>query len=150
MLDKVAAKKFQNIVGTKAVLTIMDGPDIELTIEEVIATNCKKDDEERPTDCRKDPFSVILSGPVSNQAPDGTYNIKFEKIGILEMLYVDNKSDNPETEKFNQDAAKEAHGKRKMKAKSKSDSKDNDKEIAPGAMPPLEPEEGVLYEIIFG
>lgn len=137
MLDKVTFKKFEKIVGSQAVLTVLDGPDINLTVEEV-HTNTLKDDDDRPEDCRKDPFSVLLSGPVSNQAPDGTYAVSFDTIGVLEGLYVDNKADNPECEKFN--TAKEAGDAPVAEAE----------KLAPGAAPPPEPEKSVLYEIVFG
>ncbi|WP_417456235.1 DUF6916 family protein [Kordiimonas sp.] len=147
MLDKVTSKNFKDIVGTKATITIMDGPDIELTVQAVHEIKLTKDDE-RPDSCRKKPFSVVLSGTESHQAPDGSYDVTFEKIGLLEHVYVDNKSDNPESKDFNTKAAKEAAeaikaAKKAAAAGKKADSDDD-------AAPPSEPEPSVLYEINFG
>lgn len=154
MLDKVTPKNFKDIVGTKASLTIMDGPDIELTVEEVHEVKLKKDDA-RPSECRKNPFTVILSGPQAYQAPDGCYDLTFEKVGLLEGLYVDNKADNPESEDFNAEAMKKAAeavkkaaaAKKKAPAKAKKQADDatkveNEQDTQPRPV--------VLYEINFG
>lgn len=148
MLDKVTAKNFKDIVGTEAAVTIMDGPDVPLTVEEVIVTKLSKDDD-RPGDVRKQPFTVVLSGPESNQAEDGTYDVSFEKIGVLEGVYVDNKSDIPETEDFNKAEAEKVK-KPAKKTKASKAKKAEAEEAAPGAAPPPEPEPKVLYEICFG
>ena len=125
MLDKVTSKNFKDLIGSKVTLTIMDGPDIELTVEEVHEAKLKKDDV-RPAGCRKKPFSVILSGPESYQAPDGCYDLTLDKVGVLEGLYVDNKSDNPESEDFNTEAMKKAAvvAKKKAPAKAKKQADD--------------------------
>lgn len=147
MLDKVKPKQFKDIVGTKATLTVMDGPDVELTVEEVIKMSVK-DDGDRPADVRKDPFTVILSGPSHHQAPDGNYAVGFEKIGVLEGLFVDNKADIPECEKFNEAKAKEATA-APAEDDDSGEAAEGD-EAAPTAAAPAEPEQSVLYEIVFG
>jgi hypothetical protein len=146
MLDKITPKNFKDIVGTKVTMTIMDGPDIELTVEEVHEVKLKKGDD-RPANCRKNPFTVILSGPESYQAPDGSYSLTFEKVGILEGLYVDNKADNPESESFNTEAMKKAAATARKKAPAKGKAKKAD---APEATEATQPGPVVLYEIKFG
>jgi len=152
MLDKVTSKNIRDIAGTKAVLTIMDGPDVELTVQDVLEIKVGKD-EERPSDCRKAPFTVILSGPESYQAPDGSYDISFEKIGVIEGVYVDNRSDNPESNDFNVEQAQKAAAEVKKKAMAQAKKKAAPKAKAKAAentSPPAPPEPVVLYEINFG
>lgn len=152
MLDKVTSKNFKDIEGTKAVLTIMDGPDVELTVREVHEIKVGKD-EERPADCRKNPFTVVLSGPEGYQAPDGCYDINFEKIGLLAGVFIDNRSDNPETGDFNTGQAQKAAAEVKKKAKALAQKKASPKAKVTAAedTPPLAPPEPVvLYEITFG
>ncbi|WP_417459537.1 DUF6916 family protein [Kordiimonas sp.] len=147
MLDKVTSKNFKDIVGTNAVLTIMDGPDVTLKVEEVLEIKVGKDDD-RPGECRKKPFTVILSGPKGHQARDGCYAVSFEKIGLLEGVFVDNRSDNPETEDFNtEQAQKAAAAKKKAPAKAKKKTAESaGDDVAHAA----QPEAVVLYEINFG
>lgn len=147
MLDKVKLKQFKEIVGTKAVLTVMDGPDVELTVEEVIEQEIK-DDDDRPKDVRSDPFTVVLSGPESHQAPDGSYAVTFEKVGVLVELFVDNKADTPECEQFNEAKAKEAA--EALVDDADADEAPREEGAAAAEEPPVEPEKSVLYEIVFG
>lgn len=152
MLDKITPKSFKDIVGTKVTLTIMDGPDIELTVEEVHEIKLKADDQ-RPATCRKNPFSVILSGPESYQAPDGSYTLTFEKIGTLEGLYIDNKADNPESEDFNAEAMKKAAAavkKKKAPAKAKAKKEADDPTTVVTEQDSAKPSPVVLYELNFG
>jgi len=148
MLDKVTSKNFKDLIGSKVTLTIMDGPDIELTVEEVHEAKLKKD-EERPEGCRKKPFSVVLSGPESYQAPDGCYDLTLDKVGLLEGLYVDNKSDNPESEDFNTEAMKKAAVAAKKKAPAKAKKKADDATKVENEQD-TQPRPVVLYEINFG
>ncbi|WP_286829540.1 MULTISPECIES: DUF6916 family protein [Kordiimonas] len=148
MLDKVTSKNFKDIIGSKVTLTIMDGPDIDLTVEEVHEVKIKKDDE-RPAGCRKKPFTVILSGPESYQAPDGCYNLAVDKVGVLEGLYVDNKADNPESEDFNTEAMKKAAAAAKKKAPAKAKKKADDVTVVDTEQE-TQPSPVVLYEINFG
>lgn len=155
MLDKVTSKNFKDILGTKAVLTIMDGPDVELTVKEVIEVKVGKN-EERPAECRKKPFSVVLSGPESYQAPDGLYDISFEKIGVICGVYVDNRADNPESADFNTEQADKAaaEAKKKVRAQAMRSAKAKAADAAEDTSPDTEPEAApvpvVLYEIAFG
>ncbi|MFC4348625.1 DUF6916 family protein [Kordiimonas lipolytica] len=148
MLDKVTSKNFKDLIGSKVTLTIMDGPDIELTVEEVHEAKLKKDDA-RPSDCRKKPFSVVLSGPESYQAPDGCYDLTLEKVGVLEGLYVDNKADNPESDDFNTEAMKKAAAIAKKKAPAKAKKKADDATVVENEQD-TQSRPVVLYEINFG
>lgn len=96
MLDKITIDSFKDIEGTEAHIVIMDGPNITVKVEKIVPGKCRHED--MPDNCRKDPFTVLMSGPGLNQAPDGTYDVDFEKIGLLKGLYIDNKADNPEGE----------------------------------------------------
>ena len=93
MLDKLTPKKFEKLTGSPVRLIILDGPSVELTLKEVIAHKPPKDEEERPGDCRSTPFTVVLSGDEDYQAPDGTYSVDFGELGMIDDLFVDNKSD---------------------------------------------------------
>lgn len=154
MLDKVKPKNFKDIVGSTAVLTIMDGPDIDLTVEDVIEPDIKKDEGERPKEARKDPFTLVLSGPEAHQAKDGMYDLTFDKVGLLESVFVDNKSDIPECAQFNEalqeKAAKAVAAAKAKKSKKAKTEKAKAEEASADAELPTEPEPRVLYEITFG
>lgn len=149
MLDKLTAKDFQDIVGTKASLLVMDGPDIDLTVEDVLLHELK-DESERPANCRKVPFTVVLSGSTHYQAEDGIYDLTFEKIGIVEGVFVDNKSDAPESETYNNEQIKKAA---EAFEKEATDAAGSDE--GQGAQPVQQgegftPQDRILYDVVFG
>lgn len=144
MLDKVKPKSFKDIVGSTVVLTIMDGPDIELTVEDVIQLDVKKDEGERPKEARKDPFTVVLSGPEAYQTEDGIYDLTFDKVGLLEGVFVDNKSDIPQCSHFNEAQQAKADEAVKKSKKAKAGEANGDAESLAQSEP------RVLYEITFG
>lgn len=94
MLDKITIDSFKDIEGTEAQIVIMDGPNITVKVEKIVAGKCRGED--MPDTCRKVPFTVLMSGPGVNQAPDGTYDVDFQKIGLMKGVYIDNKSDDAE------------------------------------------------------
>lgn len=150
MLDTLKAKDFKDIVGTKASLLVMDGPDIELTVEDVLVHDLKKDESERPETCRKEPFTVVLSGPSHHQAVDGIYELTFEKIGIVDGVFVDNKSDSPESDTYNNEQAKAA-----TEAFAEAAKDSDGSEAAVGAEPVLQDgdfvaQDRILYDVVFG
>ncbi|WP_417451397.1 DUF6916 family protein [Kordiimonas sp.] len=138
MLDKITIEKFKDLTGTTVAVTVMDGPNVSLTLEDVKELKTGKK-EGRPDTCRKKPFTLILSGAKSHQAPDGIYDISFEKIGVVESVYIDNKSDNPESRAFNEAKADASGGGGTSKTGLPKDQK----------QAPVEVEERVLYEISF-
>ncbi|UTW57844.1 hypothetical protein KFE96_13525 [Kordiimonas sp. SCSIO 12603] len=89
MLGKVSKDDFQEIIGTETVVTVLDGPDLALTLEHIIEHT--KPEVALPEGCRAEPFTLILKGPVDHQVPDGVYDITFDRIGLIESTYLDNK-----------------------------------------------------------
>lgn len=89
MLDRLSKNNFQELISSKTIVTVLDGPDLTLTLDQLIEHAKPKGN--LPEGCRMEPFSLILKGPSSHQVPDGTYDITFEKLGLIEGIYLDNK-----------------------------------------------------------
>lgn len=147
MLDKVKAKDFKSIIGTKVTLTVMDGPDIELRVEEVLL-HTLKDSDQRPKGCRQKPFTVVLSGPAHHQAEDGVYDLTFEEVGVVENLFVDNKSGTPECEDYNAEQVKRAT--EAFEENYEEDEEDEEEAVVEYQDESFEQEDRILYDVIFG
>ncbi len=143
MLDKLTAKGCKAIIGTDASVTVMDGPDVTLKVHEVIEFSTKKDEEGRPDTCRKDPFTLVLSGPLSMQVQDGIYDLTLHEIGLLEGVFIDNKSDTPESDTYNNEQKKDAISQFEKDAgdKAESDAAQEDASFTPSCR--------VLYDVVF-
>lgn len=95
MLDKLTPDSFKGIVGSDVTVTITNGPDVVLTLDAVNVAP-KKEGYCPPEGCRADIFTLALSGPEYHQVPDGTYDLNFGELGVLEGIYLDNKSNTPD------------------------------------------------------
>lgn len=90
--------QFKALVGKQITANITQGWSVPLTVDQVDALPAPETDEEA---VRKDPFSVLLSGPLDNRVPSGSYPISGEGLSDDAVAFIDPLADlNPDDDKL--------------------------------------------------